>query len=292
MTVTTGARVSMSSGFDSSPSAETSSSSKLRISISAPNSRAMSLAVSMSSVLLMVIIMRFINSLASTSFTRTSSLSARSFTVMPSASVMVRVIGGGAAGADGIDGADGRSRRVCVGRWPGPLLPERRTLLAERRPLTGRAGMPGRACPGCCVRIGCDGSGRGPPSMPGVVGRGGGGYGGRGWPGAPGRARRLRAARRAGLPARAPRRRLCRAAAARCAAARPAAAWPAPADARAAAAGRALRCADEASAARTGPAAATAGGAARRSGRQFGCRFLDRRGSSTAAGAARRAAPR
>ena len=116
MTVTTGARALMSSGFDSSPSAETSSCSKLRISISAPNSRAMSLAVSMSIVLLMVIIMRFINSLARTSFTRTSSLSARSFTVMPSASVMVRVIGGGAAGADGIDGADGRSRRVCVGR--------------------------------------------------------------------------------------------------------------------------------------------------------------------------------
>jgi signal transduction histidine kinase len=97
-------------------SAETSSSSKLRISISAPNSRAMSFAVSMSTVLLMVIIMRFINSLASTSLTRTSSLSARSFTVMPSASVIVRVIGGGAAGADWALGAEGRSRLVCVGR--------------------------------------------------------------------------------------------------------------------------------------------------------------------------------
>ena len=64
----------------------------------------------------MVIIMRFINSFASTSFTRTSSLSARSFTVMPSASVIVRVIGGGAAGADWALGAEGRSRLVCTGR--------------------------------------------------------------------------------------------------------------------------------------------------------------------------------
>ena len=70
----------------------------------------------MSIVLLMVIIMRFINSLARTSLTRTSSLSARSFTVMPSASVIVRVIGGGAAGADCIAGARGRSRRVVTGR--------------------------------------------------------------------------------------------------------------------------------------------------------------------------------
>ena len=60
----------------------------------------------------MVIIMRFINSLASTSFTRTSSFSARSFTVIPSASVMVRVIGGGAAGIIGGGGATGRSRRA------------------------------------------------------------------------------------------------------------------------------------------------------------------------------------
>ena len=70
----------------------------------------------MSIVLLMVIIMRRISSLARTSFTRTSSLSARSLTVMPSASVIVRVIGGGAAGAEGIEGADGRSRRVPVER--------------------------------------------------------------------------------------------------------------------------------------------------------------------------------
>src|SRR6185436_4349435 len=46
-------------------------------------------------------------------------------------------------------------------------------------------GMPGRGGCGCCVRIGCEGSGRGPPSMLGVVGRGGGGYAGRGaWGGA------------------------------------------------------------------------------------------------------------
>ena len=49
----------------------------------------------------MVIISRFISSFASTSFTRTSSLSARSLTVMPSASVIVRVTGGGAAGIGG-----------------------------------------------------------------------------------------------------------------------------------------------------------------------------------------------
>ena len=112
----------------------------------------MSLAISMSSVLLMVIIMRFISSFARTSFTRTSSLSARSFTVIPSASVIVRVIGGGGAGADAVAGADGRSRRVVTGRCPG------RVLLAERRPRwhPGRCpGMPGRGgAPGACVRIG------------------------------------------------------------------------------------------------------------------------------------------
>src|SRR4029453_4060739 len=46
--------------------------------------------------------------------------------------------------------------------------------------------MPGRACCGWCVRTGCDGRGRGPPSIPGVVGRGGE-YGCRICPGAPGR---------------------------------------------------------------------------------------------------------
>ena len=149
MTVTTGARSLMSSGLASSVSAETSSSSKLRISISAPNSRAMSLAVSTSSVLLMVIIMRFISSLARTSFTRTSSLSARSFTVIPSARVMVRVIGGGAAGADGVAGAEGRSRRGRDRALAGAVLSERRAL-RKRRPRRRHAGRGGRAA--ACAR--------------------------------------------------------------------------------------------------------------------------------------------
>ena len=95
----------------STDSASSSSSSKVRICTSAPNSRAIIVAVSVSSVVLMVIIMRFSRSFFSTSFARTSSLSARSLTVMPSASVMLRVMGGGAAAAAGIDGRDGRSRR-------------------------------------------------------------------------------------------------------------------------------------------------------------------------------------
>ena len=99
MTVTTGARVTTSSGRASSASPCSSSCSKLRISTLAPNSRAIIIAVSVSSVELMVNISRFIRSFASTSFTRISSLSARSFTVMPSASVMLRVTGGGSAGA-------------------------------------------------------------------------------------------------------------------------------------------------------------------------------------------------
>ena len=103
----------------------------------------MSFAVSMSSVLLMFIIIRFIKSLASTSFTRTSSFSARSFTVIPSARVMVRVIGGGAAGMSGGGGATGRSRRAWLGRCAGRGgadggLPG---AYAGRVP-----GTPGRAC--------------------------------------------------------------------------------------------------------------------------------------------------
>ena len=94
--------------------------------------------------------------------------------------------------------------------------------------------MPGRACPGCCVRIGCDGSGRGPPSMPGSSGRGGGGYGGRRAPGAPGRG--------AGTGAAAPERRLApRRRRRRLAPSGPASlpdASPAPAAARAAASAR------------------------------------------------------
>jgi len=97
---------------------------------------------------------------------------------------MVRVIGGGAAGCGAAAGALGLSRLVCVGRWPGRCCP-----IGGRWPNGGRTpgwpGIPGRAWPGC-VRTGCEGSGRGPPSIPGVVGRGGGGNPGR--PGAPGRA--------------------------------------------------------------------------------------------------------
>ena len=85
------------------------------------NPRAMSLAVSTSMVLLMVIIMRRISSLASTSLTRTSSLSARSLTVMPSARVIVRVTGGGSTGAE-IDGPEGRSRRGDTGRIGGRCI--------------------------------------------------------------------------------------------------------------------------------------------------------------------------
>src|SRR4051812_43803552 len=51
--------------------------------------------------------------------------------------------------------------------------------------------------------MGCDGSGRGPPSMPGVVGRGGPGYGGR-RPGAPGRCGAPGREPAAGGPGRAP----------------------------------------------------------------------------------------
>ena len=67
----------------------------------------------------MVIIIRLIEQLLQHVLTRTSSLSARSFTVMPSASVMVRVIGGGAAGAGAAVGADGRSRRGRTRRAAG-----------------------------------------------------------------------------------------------------------------------------------------------------------------------------
>ena len=98
----------------------------------------------------MVIIMRFINSFASTSLTRTSSLSARSLTVMPSASVMVRVISTGAAGDDGRRTARPLATAGDRAR-PRTLLAERpaRTL-AERRPLARHAGtrrQPGLARP-------------------------------------------------------------------------------------------------------------------------------------------------
>ena len=80
----------------------------------------------------MVMISRFISSLPSTSLTRTSSLSARSFTVMPSASVMVRVTGGGATGGGGIDGRACSRLTPDEGRWP----------IGGR--IGGRDGIPGR----------------------------------------------------------------------------------------------------------------------------------------------------
>ena len=136
------------------PRPASSSSSKLRISTSAPNSRAIIVAVSVSSVLLMVIISRFISSLRARP-SRTSSLSARSLTVMPSASVMVRVTGGGAAG---IGACVGAVRRAAIAARPPD---ERRTGRPRRRRTIARH-VPGRG--GCGGRTGCDGSGRGPPS--------------------------------------------------------------------------------------------------------------------------------
>ena len=96
ITVTTGARVIWSLASTPSAASSSSSSSKLRVSTSAPNVRATSRAVSMSTAELMFIIIRRSSSTFSTSLTRTSSLSERSLTVMPSASVMVRLIGGSA----------------------------------------------------------------------------------------------------------------------------------------------------------------------------------------------------
>ncbi len=104
MTVTTGARSTRSAALATSASVSMSSSSKLRTWTSAPNSRASIVAVSVSSVELIVIISPFMRSLPRTSLTRTSSLVARSFTAMPSASVIVRVTGGGAAGAGADEG--------------------------------------------------------------------------------------------------------------------------------------------------------------------------------------------
>ena len=170
MTVTTGARVMVSSGFTSSASTSSMSCSNVRSCSSAPNSRAIIDAVSVSTVLLMVIISRLSSSFFSTSFTRCSSLSARSFTVMPSTNVMVRVTGGGGICA----GCCGRCSRRCS---------------SGRRPAAGRIGggvnrgAPGRCwptppdgrmpCGPCGGRTGWDGSGRGPPG--GMFGRIGGG---------------------------------------------------------------------------------------------------------------------
>ena len=75
----------------------------------------------MSSVLLMVIISRFSISFLRTSFAFTSSLVARSATVMPSARVIVRVTGGGAA-----DIGMGACMRGCSRRGPDDRGPEGR----------------------------------------------------------------------------------------------------------------------------------------------------------------------
>ncbi len=82
-----------------SASRTTISSSNVRIFTSAPNSLAIIVAVSVSSVVLMVIINRFSISFLRTSLALTSSFSAKSLTVIPSANVIVRVIGGGGTGA-------------------------------------------------------------------------------------------------------------------------------------------------------------------------------------------------
>ena len=101
---------------------------------------------------------------------------------MPSASVIVRVTGGGALASAAATGG----HRVAVTRRAVPGRPGGNG---------GRCGMPGRCgycpgrggMPGCCGRTGCDGSGRGPPigggrgattDTPGRGGPGGRGAGG------------------------------------------------------------------------------------------------------------------
>ena len=148
----------------------------------------------------------------------------------------------------------------------------RRTLARRRAGYGGRDGMPGRCGywpgrggrPGCWVRIGCDGSGRGPPGGA-VAARDDAGYGGRGAPA--GRAVGCAGGRTPAVP------RLSRSAGRRRArppARRPAvgswrrrprdarAAVPASAAAASASSAAVLRCAAEASAARCGPASASA----------------------------------
>ena len=99
MIVTTGERVDHVLRIGDLVALGVISCSKLRVSISAPKPAASDFAVSRSIAELMVIINRRSSSAFSASLTRTSRRSARSFTVMPSENVMVRVIGGGAAGA-------------------------------------------------------------------------------------------------------------------------------------------------------------------------------------------------
>ncbi len=124
MIVTTGARVTRSFGSAAFSLSAIISCSKERVSISAPKLAASPLAVSRSIAELIVIMMRRSRSALRASLTRTSRRSARSFTVMPSEKVMVRVIGGGAAGADCICGRGVWSAsRFCDGFMPGPGRP-------------------------------------------------------------------------------------------------------------------------------------------------------------------------
>ena len=86
----------------------------------------------------MFIIIRRSTSTFSTSLTRTSSLSDRSLTVIPSARVMVRLIGGSATGGAAIGARGELSRRAPTGRPAGRKPP-------GRVPIGGRGGgMPGR----------------------------------------------------------------------------------------------------------------------------------------------------
>ena len=256
----------MSSGFASPESSCSSSSSKLRIWTSAPNSRAIIVAVSVSSVWLIVIISRFISSLARTSFDADVEL--------------VREILHGHALGERDRARDrrrrrrqrcahGRSRRtsrLCplAGRWP-------RTAAAYG----GRGGMPGplriharpRRHAGLLRRTGCDGSGRGPPT--GICG--GRGPAGRGGIGAAARTRglaeRSAAPDAAGAAGRAPAARGVFGFGASRGATR--GRRRASAAAPSASSVAVLRCGDEASAARCGPAPAACGGGG------GGCRRFD-----------------
>ena len=99
MIVTTGGRIPVS-GTNSSPAAAASisfavCSSNVITFVSAPKKRAISLASSASSVWLIVANTPCDSSREIRSLARISSFSARSFTLMPSVIVMLRVIGSG-----------------------------------------------------------------------------------------------------------------------------------------------------------------------------------------------------
>ena len=186
MIVTTGQRVTRSAGSAVLSLSSTISCSKLRVWISAPKLAASVFAVSISIVELMVIIIRRSSSDLSASLTRISRRSARSFTVIPSEKVMVRVMGGGAATARapadaaarraaarssarravaGIAGGTGTHARhagTAAGRWPaGPAATaaaagrrawrrcrSRAARLSDGRGPCGRARLPVAACVG------------------------------------------------------------------------------------------------------------------------------------------------